>query len=352
MQERTDKVQQEISQYLIMTRFLLFLWLVVMSLGVKAQSLFPNLGGQRTGISGLQFLKIPISAEQAALAGANITTASDASAMFINPATTVEVERNSLSFSYSPWFAELRHSSASLVYKPTSDWAVGAGFIALNTPNMPVTTELNPDGTGETFAYGDISASLSIARRLTTQFSFGVTASFVQQTIASLQFRTYLIDAGVCYKIPFAGMRLAAVFQHFGGSARTTGRAEVVSPSLNGTEIRDSFDDIDPPTFFRLAASIEPISTATQKLTVFTQLNHPNDNVETVSIALEYAWRDMLFLRTGYNTGREEQTFPDIGAGLRYNIGFATLRFDYAFVNFKTLGATHRLTLSLGGFNL
>jgi hypothetical protein len=230
MQERTDKVQQEISQYSIMTRFLLFFLLVVMSLGAKAQSLFPNLGGQRTGISGLQFLKIPISAEQAALAGANITTASDASAMFINPATAVEVERNSLSFSYSPWFAELAHSSASLVYKPTSDWAFGAGFIALNTPNMPVTTELNPDGTGETFAYGDISASLSIARRLTTQFSFGVTASFVQQTIASLQFRTYLIDAGVCYKIPFAGMRLAAVFQHFGGSASTKGERKLSAP--------------------------------------------------------------------------------------------------------------------------
>ncbi len=334
-----------------MTRFLLLLWLIGVSLQMQAQSLFPNLGGQRTGISGLQFLKIPISAEQAALSGANVTTASDASAMFINPATAVEVERNSLSFSYSPWFAELAHSSASLVYKPSADWAFGAGFIALNTPNIPVTTELNPDGTGETFAYGDIAASLSVARRLTTQFSFGVTASFVQ-TIASLQFRTYLIDLGVCYKVPFAGMRLAAVFQHFGPSARARGRAEVVSPSLVGSEIRDSFDDIDPPTFFRLAASIDPISTPTQKLTVFAQLNHPNDNVETISIALEYAWRQLLFLRAGYNTGRDEQTIPDLGAGLRYNIGFATLRFDYAFVNFKTLGATHRLTLSLGGFNL
>ncbi len=335
-----------------MARVLLLLLLVVGVISAKAQPLFPNLGGQRTGISGLQFLKIPISAEQAALAGANITTASDATTIFINPAMAVEVERNSLAFSYSPWFAELTHSSASLVYKLSTDWAIGAGFIALNTPNIPVTTELNPDGTGETFAYGDVAASLSLARRLTTQFSFGVTASFIQQTIASLRFRTYLIDAGVCYKIPFAGMRFAAVFQHFGASAGARGRAEVVSPSLNGTELRDTFDDIDPPTLFRLAASIEPISTPTQKLTVFVQLNHPNDNVETVSIAVEYAWQQMLFLRAGYNTGREEQTFPDLGAGLRYNIGFALLRFDYAFVNFKTLGATHRLTLSLGGFNL
>ncbi|MCS6990099.1 MAG: PorV/PorQ family protein [Chloroherpetonaceae bacterium] len=335
-----------------MTRVFLTLSLVLASLGASGQSLFPNLGGQRTGISGLQFLKIPISAEQAALAGANISTASDASAMFVNPAMTVEIERNSLSVSYAPWFAELAHSSASVVYKPASDWAFGLGFIALNAPPTPVTTELNPDGTGETFAYGDVSASLSVARRLTTQFSFGVTASFVQQTIASLRFRTYLLDAGVCYKIPFAGMRLAAAFQNFGPSAKTKGKAQVVSPSLSGAEIRGSFDDVDPPTLFRLAFSFEPISTETQKLTAFAQLNHPNDNKETISLALEYGWKNLLFLRAGYNAGRDEQTIPDLGAGLRYDIGFATLRFDYAFVNFKTLGGTHRLTLSLGGFNL
>lgn len=335
-----------------MTRVLLTALIALASLGAMGQPLFPNLGGQRTGISGLQFLKIPISAEQAALAGANITTASDASAMFINPAMAVEVERNSLSFSYAPWFAELAHSSASAVYKPTADWAFGLGFIALNAPPTPVTSELNPDGTGETFAYGDVAASLSVARRLTTQFSFGVTASFIQQTIASLRFRTYLIDAGVCYKIPFAGMRLAAAFQHFGPSAKTKGKAEVVSPSLSGSEIRDSFDDVDPPTLFRLALSVEPLATETQKITAFAQLNHPNDNVETLSLAIEYAWKNLLFLRAGYDTGRDEQTIPNLGAGLRYPIGFATLRFDYAFANFKTLGGTHRLTLSLGGFNL
>jgi long-subunit fatty acid transport protein len=318
----------------------------------SAQSLFPDLGGQRVGISGLQFLKIPISAEQAALSGGGITTISNASSIFVNPAMSVDVERNSLSFSYSSWFAELSHTSASAVYKLSPDFALGFGFISLSTPDMPVTTVLNPDGTGEQFSYGDIAASLSIARRLTSQFSFGITGSFIQQTIASLNYRTYFLDLGVCYKVPFKGIRLGAVLQHFGGSASASGSVQTVSPSLNGVETISSFEDIDPPTIFRLAFSFEPIATDKQKLVALVQLNHPNDNVESLSFGVEYAFQNFLFLRAGYNTGREEQDFPDLGAGLRQSIGFAVFSFDYAFVNFKTLGGTHRLTVSLSSFNL
>lgn len=332
--------------------FYAILFLAAVPFASSAQSLFPDLGGQRVGISGLQFLKIPISAEQAALSGAGITTIADASSMFINPAMSVDIERNSLAFSYSPWFAELAHSSASAVYKLTPDFAVGFGFVSLSTPDMPVTTELNPDGTGETFSYGDIAASVSIARRLTSQFSFGITGSFIQETIASLNYRTYFLDLGVCYKVPFAGIRLGAVLQHFGGSASASGSVETVSPSLNGVEVRTSFEDIDPPTIFRLAFSFEPISNERQKIVAMIQLNHPNDNVESLSFGLEFAFRNTLFIRAGYNTGREEQTYPDLGAGLRRSIGFAIFSFDYAFVNFKTLGGTHRLTVSLSSFKL
>jgi hypothetical protein len=321
-----------------------FLFWLAASSG-SAQSLFPNLGGQRTGISGFQFLKIPVSARQAALSGTGVTTINDASAMYINPAMTVESMQSNASFNYGAWFAGLRHLSGNLVYKLSENDALGIGFVTLRTDDLPVTTAVNPDGTGETFSYGDVQASLHYSKRLTEQFSFGLNANFLQQTLGSLVARTGLIDLGVCYRIPVANMRIGATLQHFGNAATPSGTANVF-----GIGTVQNFQAISPPTFFRLGFSFDALSSKLQRLTILTQLNHPNDNKETVALAAEYAFKNQFMIRAGYDFGKDEQSFPDLGVGVVQKLGAASVRVDYAFANFKTLGGTHRISVGLTAF--
>ena len=66
-----------------------FLFFFGMSLA-QAQ-LFPNLGGQRAGISALTFLKMEVSPRAAGLAGANVVLSGDGYSAFVNPATADEI---------------------------------------------------------------------------------------------------------------------------------------------------------------------------------------------------------------------------------------------------------------------
>ncbi|MER3523186.1 MAG: hypothetical protein C4326_03765 [Ignavibacteria bacterium] len=58
----------------------------------------PNLG-----TAGAQFLKIPVGARAAAMAGAYVAQANDATALFWNPAGIVHIAANDLSVSHTQW---------------------------------------------------------------------------------------------------------------------------------------------------------------------------------------------------------------------------------------------------------
>ena len=67
--------------------------LLLLTLPFLAQAqLFPQLGGQRVGISGLTFLKIDVSPRSAAVGGANLCLSGDAYATHVNPALLGETE--------------------------------------------------------------------------------------------------------------------------------------------------------------------------------------------------------------------------------------------------------------------
>jgi hypothetical protein len=76
-------------------------------------------------------------------------------------------------------------------------------------------------------------------------------------------------------------------------------------------------------------------------------LNHPNDNSENVSTGLEYAWKNIFFIRGGYKINVDEQNYT-FGAGLKVPISIAEFTFDYAYANFSRLGSAHRFSIILG----
>jgi hypothetical protein len=51
---------------------------------------------------------------------------------------------------------------------------------------------------------------------------------------------------------------------------------------------------------FRFGLSFNPIENEASRLTLALDLNHPNDNYETINLGLEYGYLNTLFLRTGY----------------------------------------------------
>src|SRR5512146_1434764 len=105
---------------------------------VEAQ-LVPNLGGQRTGISAFQFLKLGVGARGVAMGESFVAIANDASALYWNPAGLVQFTDNQALVSHTEYVADIKHDFLGVAYHLSETDAVGASFTSLHMKDMEIT---------------------------------------------------------------------------------------------------------------------------------------------------------------------------------------------------------------------
>lgn len=316
---------------------------------VSAQ-LVPNLGGQRSGISAFQFLKIGAGARGTAMGESFVAVANDVTAVYWNPAGLVQFSENAVIASHTEYVVDIRHAFFGLVYHLDDDNALAAAVTSLYMDDMEITSETQPFGTGRFFTFGDLAVGLSYARKMTEQFSFGLTVRYAEETLDVLKMRSMMVDLGTYYWTGLGTTRFAVVITNFGADVQPTGMVSRV----DGSTVTQ-FQQFSLPTLFKLGVAFEPLVDENQQLTTSVQLNHPNDNSEHFRIGLEYSWQRTFFLRAGIKrtigqplfaadaTSEEDLTF---GAGVVVPLDLTTVNVDYAFVNFNRLGTAHRIALA------
>ena len=331
----------------------LTLLVVVFLLGTAAAygQLMPNLGGQRSGISAFQFLKIGVGPRAVGMGGAFVAVANDASALYWNPAGLVQFPENQMLAAHTEYLVDIKHDYLGVAYHLSDQDAIGASFISLHMSDMEVTTEAQPFGTGRYFSFGDVAVGLTYAKKMTDQFSFGATVRYVEETLDILKMRSFMVDFGTYYWLGISTMRFAVVISNFGSDVQPKGTVT----TFDGTTV-GSFQTFSLPTVFMLGFAIDPITTDEHVLTTSLQLNHPNDNSEHLRIGVEYRWRDTFFLRGGVKRtigqsllGSDETSEESFGlsTGVKVPTGLSVISADYAFSSYGRLGAVHRLSLGL-----
>lgn len=319
-------------------RALVLGWLTVVS--AQAQIL-PVLGAQRAGTATAQFLKIPVGARASAMGESFVAVANDATALYWNPAGIVQFDRHEIVVSHTEWLVDVRHQFIGGVYHLSSEDAVGISVTSVHTDDMPVTTEVQPKGNGTYFRFSDLAIGATYARKLTPQFSAGVTVRYIEETLDVLKMRGVMVDLGTYYWMGLGTARFSAVVSHFGNQMSPEGSVT----SFSGNTV-NSFQEFSPPTMFRFGFAFEPVNEEQHVLTTSIQLNHPNDNSENVSLGAEYRWMNTFSLRAGYRLNVDEQDIS-LGAGVVTSIEVVSLALDYGYSAFGRLGGVHRITLGV-----
>ena len=323
--------------------------LFILAASPVGAQIVPNLGGQRVGISSLQFLKIGVGGRGAALGESMAAIANDASALYWNPAGLVLTSDNSVIVSHAEWLVELKHDFAGVMYHLSPADAVGLSLITLVTDDMPVTTETQPLGNGTYFRYSDVAVGLTYSRKMTGQFSFGTTVRYVEENLASVKIKGVLFDLGTYYSLGIGSSRIGVVVSNFGSDVAPEGSVELLDHSTVST-----FQSFSPPTVFKIGFAFEPLEDEAQRITTSFQLNHPNDNAENVRLGCEYVWQKWMFLRVGLKRTIGEPLFGvaqksaddySFGAGVFVPVGLTDVRFDYAFTHFNELNSVHRISV-------
>ena len=313
--------------------------------------LIPNLGGQRAGISAFQFLKIDAGARGVGMGGTFVAVANDVSALYWNPAGLAQVEENQILATHTNYVVDIQHEFLAASYHLSSNDAVGFSVTSLHTDDMEITTETQPFGTGRYFSFGDLAFGATYSRKMTDQFSFGITIRYVEETLDILKMRGVVADIGTYYWTGLGTSRFAVVVSNFGGDVAPTGDVTQYSG-----ETISSFQSFSPPTRFKLGFAMEPFDWQDQRLTTSLELNHPNDNAENIHLGLEYGYRERLFLRAGVKRtigesllGADESGASDLafGAGVVMPVGANRITVDYAFANFNALGSVHMFSVGV-----
>ncbi len=324
------------------------LTLLLPAASLRAQ-LLPSFGDSRTGTTGMQFLKIAPDARSAGMSGVFAAVSDDVSGLYWNPAGIcgLDSSRLHLQTGYTAYFADVSLNYAAAVYRLSDRTLLGLSLVYLNSGEMNVTTEFLPLGNGQTFRASNTGLSLTLARQLTDQFRFGITGRYVNEQIASLTTHNAVFDFGFQYDIGLANTRFAVGLSNFGFNTQPTG--DLVIDRLDGPSVVTEFEEISVPAIFRLGLAWDPLRLDEHRLTMAAQLNHPTDNNETYGLGFEYAWRELLLVRTGYMVGFDQAPLPSGGFGLYLPRRYGSLRLDYGFSHRRNLGPEHRMTL---GFSL
>jgi len=330
-----------------MAKKLFILLFICLSGSLNAQIL-PTFGNSRTGGSGMQFLKIPNDARSTAMGGAVVGITNDPSAMFWNPAgiTKVDTGRFNIQLSSTRYYANATGNNFGMVYRSGKYRYFGFQAQSLNFGDMQETTEWQPYGTGRNVMVSNVMLGLSYAQVLTDNFSFGVNAKWAYEGIADVRVNNVLFDLGLIYNVGLMHSKFGVSFSNFGVNVAPTGTVTMLK--LSGDQINQSFAQISVPSAFRIGGAFDPIHNRLHTLTIAAQLNHPTDNNETFALGSEYSYKNLLFLRSGYELGSDEAfSMPTTGFGLALNRNFGSVRCDYGFSNKSRLGNLHRLTLSI-----
>ncbi len=285
---------------------------------------------EKVGTFDGQFLKIGVGARGAAMGGAFVAVADDATALYYNCAgiARIDTDRSELSLNHANWPADLSFDQVGYVFHMKKiPGAFGLHVRSLSMQPMEETTAYQPYGTGRTFDAGMMAFGATYARSFTDKFSAGVTANYIHEGLADLDNSTVAFDIGTLYDVGTAGMKIGMAIQNIGSQIKFIDREARI------------------PGIFRVGTSATLLSSSDQKLIGSFEFSHPPDNSERMNVGGEYSFRKYLFLRGGYNINHDTEALA-AGVGFHFPVSVAGMAdLDYAYTDMQDLGAAHRFSL-------
>ncbi|NOZ61651.1 MAG: UPF0164 family protein [Calditrichaeota bacterium] len=316
---------------------------------------------KKTGTTAAQFLKIDAGARATAMGGAFSSIASDASALYWNPAGIALLDEPEVTFTYTNWIMDINHGFTGAVIPLGRGGSIGFSAVFQSMGEIEQTTIEQPRGTGLFFSAQDFAFGVTYARAMTDFIQVGITGKLIYQSIWNENATGVGIDIGMMLDTGIQGIKLAMVMSNFGTELKMEGRDLIVGydqmpeSTLNpDTEAKLSTESWPLPTIFRASVSTDFVGangvfavSNKNRVTAIFDVAHPNDNVEQFNFGAEYSFNERMFFRAGYKTQTDEE-------GLTFGAGFVApisptinMHLDYAYAEFGTFKYIQQFTFGL-----
>lgn len=321
---------------------------------------------RKVGAAGGQFLRMAVGARANGMSGAFAGVSNDVSGLFYNAAGIVDIKGYAANISHTQWFGGYTHNYLGAVMPVAEKYKLGLSITSLSSGAIPVTTVEDENRLGNSYEIADVAVAASFAAFLTEQFSFGVTAKYVQNSISSLSASGLFVDIGTLYR--FGGYRAGFSISNLGSQMQFSGNnlfvktdliTQLKYQKLDGSLLSSPFN---VPLTFKAGMACDVLSewfgmyeslpdlganvSRDHRLVVAVDFETLSDVPEQAAIGAEYVWNDILALRAGYRYNQDQFGLSG-GIGVRYVGGGFDGSVDFAVQPTSDLGVVNRISISL-----
>jgi hypothetical protein len=318
-------------------------------------------GGDRTGTAGGIQLLIPVGARGIAMGSGNISNTYGIESLFWNPAGVAKLDHSvDLTFSHMNYIADIGVEYGAVATNIEGFGTLALNIKALSIGDIPITTTLNPDGTGAVFAPQMMTAGLTYARQLTERIGVGVTVNFLTETLDKVSANGIAFNAGVIYNdmADINGLSFGLVLSNLGPQMKYSGSGLLVLSTVPGLNRPPTYNNLNAaafelPSSFQLGLGYKPHLDEMNTLQIAGTFQNNNFSGDEYKIGGEYGFNNMFFARLGYQMSPKSQSEDYIygltaGVGINYNFEGIGIKVDYAYRAVKFIGDNHVFALTLG----
>lgn len=318
----------------------------------------------RTGTAGAQELLIPVGARDLALGGSSVASTNGVDAIYWNPAGLSKINSVEAMFSHLSYFADIGVEYGVVGINTGSFGNLGFSLKSVNFGNIPVTTEDLPDGTGQTYSPTYLTLGMTYARMLSDRISVGATVNIINESIMNTSANAVGFDIGVRYDgIGVPDLKLAVVLKNVGTNISYSGaglyRTGTTSSDLRGQQTYSLVAaTAELPSQMEIALAYNYKLDETYQISLFGDFENNNYSTDVWKLGAEFAFKDLLFLRGGYTfapndpvdaTGASSYLYDyTAGAGIKYDLGGATIAVDYAFRHLVRMSSNNVISVKIG----
>ncbi|MCF7826185.1 MAG: PorV/PorQ family protein [Candidatus Marinimicrobia bacterium] len=303
--------------------------------------------------TGFQFLSVISDARGAAMGGAMTTIPYGSGSLFFNPACMAEMEAKvDVIASKNSWFAGINHTTISLAINPANNRYGVIGFTAqsVNYGDIQGTMVWGTDqGWVETnkFTPSSISLGAGYAVRLSDRFSIGTQVKYAAQQLGTGVLEINPTEIDKQDSLAVNKFSSSAIAFDFGTLFKTGFKGIAFGMNVRNFSNEISFikENFQLPLTFTMGLSMNLMELVPQmadghSLMMSVDAVHSRSYPEYLNIGMEYKLLDMLYLRYGFLTNRDERN-SSFGFGVsKYGLGV-----DYAYIPFGILDEVQMITV-------
>lgn len=317
--------------------------------------------GDKSGTAAAPELLIPVGAGAIGQGGASLATISGLESIYWNPAGLARMNYGSaVMFSHSSYIADL-----GIDYFAAGTQIFGSAYLGLTVKSLsfgqiPVTTEDQPDGTGETTSPTFLTIGGTFSRLVSDKISVGITANYVYEKMAEVNASTFAVNAGVQYSGlgGIDGLSVGVALKNLGPALKYDGqgleRIVQLNDALQPTEkVKLEAASNDLPSTIEVGLGYSTQIATQGRINFSSTFQNNNYSEDEYKLGVEYAYDSKIFVRGGYAFSSEGEGQEYIfglsgGVGFRSTIGGIEATVNYAYRSVRYFSGTHVIEVGLG----